>query len=179
VALFHDPEGMGFFQTSADHEPLIARRKDFIDSAVPAGNSLAAELLLRLAVLLGRTEYAERAVEPMRLLADAMGAQPGAFGRLLSALDRYLFPGQEIAIVGEPSEEDTRALLAEVWERYLPVSVVALLRPNDAAAAQRIPLLQHRTQIDGRATAYVCRNFACNLPVTEPAALGAQLDATL
>jgi uncharacterized protein YyaL (SSP411 family) len=179
LALFHDADGTAFFQTSADHERLITRRKDFIDSAVPSGNALTAELMLRLATLLGRPEYIAYAMEPMRLMADALGAQPGAFGRLLSALDRMLYPGVEVAIVGEPPHDGTQALLAEVWGRYLPAGVMALLRPGDEDAPRLIPLLQHRTPLGDKPTAYVCRNFACNLPVTEAKALGEQLDAAL
>jgi uncharacterized protein YyaL (SSP411 family) len=172
---FSDAQGGGFFQTSDDHERLVARRKDFIDSAVPSGNSLAAELFLRLGLLLGKPEYAEYASGIMQLMADAMGAQPGAFGRLLCALDFYLNPGHEIAIVGEPSAADTRALLAEVRRRYLPNSVLALRHPDDEAAATAVPLLSGRGQVGGKATAYVCRNYVCRLPVTDPAALAAQI----
>ena len=174
---FRDADGAGFFQVSADHEKLVVRRKDFIDSAIPSGNSLTAELFLRLAVLLGddTAEYRGHAEGILRLMADGMGEQPLAFGRLLCALDLYLNPGQEIAIVGDPAAADTRALLAEVRRRYLPNSVLALAAPGDAAASELIPLLADRGQIGGRATAYVCRNFVCNLPVTEPEALAAQL----
>ena len=175
IARFGDDAAGGFFQTSTDHEQLIARRKDFVDSAVPSGNSLAAELLLRLGKLLERPDYAERAVATLRLMAEAMGQQPLAFGRLLGALDFYLNPGQEIAIIGEPAAEETRALVAEVWRRYLPNSVLACAAPDDAAAQAVTPLLAARPQIGGQPTAYVCRNYACQLPVTERAALGSQL----
>jgi hypothetical protein len=175
VSLFHDAENGGFFQTSSDHERLVARRKDFVDSAVPSGNSLAAELFLRLAVLADRPDYAGYAVGVLQLMADAMAAQPGAFGRLLSALDFHLYPGQEIAIVGDPAAGDTRALMAEVRRRYLPNTTLALLAPGDETAPALIPLLQGRTLIGGCAAAYVCRNYTCNLPVTDPAALASQL----
>ncbi len=177
-AQFHDPEGGAFFQTSNDHEALVARRKDLVDSAVPSGNSLTAELLLRLAVLAGRTEYVDEATEVMHLLAEAMGAQPGAFGRLLAALDLYLHPGREVVIIGEPADARTQALLAEIRARYLPDTVTALASSSEAAAslAETVPLLADRGQIGGLPTAYVCRNFACRLPVNEPAQLAAQLD---
>ena len=176
---FRDANGAGFFQVSADHEKLVVRRKDFIDSAIPSGNSLTAELFLRLAVLLGdeTAEYRGHAEEILRLMADGMGEQPLAFGRLLCALDLYLNPGQEIAIVGDPAAADTRALLAEVRRDYLPNSFLALVAPGDTAASELIPLLVDRGQITGRATAYVCRNFVCSLPVTEPEALARQLES--
>ena len=109
---FHDPENGGFFQTAADHEKLVARRKDFVDSAVPAGNSLAADLLLRLAKLLDRPAYVDAAAGALSLMAEGMGEQPLAFGRLLSALDFYVHPGFEIAIMGEPG-----AGAASSWPR--------------------------------------------------------------
>ena len=172
---FHDKGGGGFFQTSADHEKLVARRKDFIDSAIPAGNSLAADLLLRLARLLDRAEFAEHATGVLALMAEAMGEQPLAFGRLLAALDFYVNPGFEIAIAGDPAAGDTAALLAEVTRRFMPNSVLAAGLPRSEAAGE-IPLLVGRDMRGGQATAYVCRNYACNLPVTEPAALGRQLE---
>jgi len=177
IAAFSDPDGEGFFQTSADHEKLVVRRKDFVDNAAPSGNSLAAELLLRLGRLLGRADYARHAVGILQLMADAMGAQPLAFGRLLAVLDYHLNPGFEIAIVGDPAAADTRALLAEVWGRYLPHSVLALRVPGDETAVVLAPLLAERDQIAGRATAYVCQDYACKLPVTDPVALAAQLTA--
>jgi uncharacterized protein len=104
-------------------------------------------------------------------MADAVTAQPNAFGRLLCALDFYLNPGHEIAIVGDPAEDDTRALLAEVRRRFLPNDVLALCRPGDEEAARSTPLLAGRNQVDGHAAAYVCRDYACRLPVTDPLAL--------
>jgi len=178
TAYFHDPDAGGFFQTSADHERLVVRRKDFIDNAVPAGNSLAADLFLHLATLLGRPDYVEYAREPLELMAEGMAAQPAAFGRLLCALDRYLNPGLEVAIIGHPEAMDTRGLLAEVRRHYLPNSVLVSCAPDDQAAQARIPLLAGRGLVNGRATAYVCRNYTCRLPVTEPAALAAQLQSS-
>ena len=176
VTLFADPAAGGFFQTGTEHEELIARRKDFIDSAVPSGNSLATELFLRLGKFLERADYTARGTAVFQMLAGAMGEQPAAFGRLLCALDFHLNPGFEIAIAGDLDKDDCRALLAQVWRRYLPNSVLALRAPSDTAATGLVPFLAGRSLIKGRATAYVCRNYVCNLPVTDPAALAAQLE---
>jgi hypothetical protein len=175
VMSFSDPAGSGFFQTAADAERLIARRKDFVDNAVPAGNSLAAELFLRLGRLLDRPEYTGHAEGLLRLLAAGMAQQPLAFGRLLCALADHLRPGHEIAVIGDPGAADTQALLAELRRRYRPGDVLALAAPGDTEAQAAIPLLAGRTAVGGRATAYVCRDFVCNLPVTEAEALGQQL----
>ncbi len=175
LANFRDPAGPGFFQTAADHERLIARRKEFVDNAIPAGNSLAAELFLRLGRLLDRPDYASHAEAILRLMAEGMAAQPLAFGRLLCALALFQHPGQEIAVIGDPAAADTRALLAELRRRFRPNDVLALAAPQDPDALATIPLLAGRTALAGRATAYVCRNFVCSLPVSDPAALAAQL----
>ncbi len=175
-ANFRDPARGGFFQTSYDHETLVARRKDFIDSAIPSGNSLAAELFLRLSRLLDRPEGVADAEGILQVMADAMSQQPGAFGRLLSALELYLHPGVEIALVGDPAAAETRALLAEVYARFLPNSVIALAALTDEGSRGLIPLLADRGMVGGRPTAYVCRNYVCNLPVTQPADLARQLD---
>src|SRR5690606_6217180 len=93
-----------------------------------------------------------------------------------SQLDFMIGEPHEIAIVGERGAPDTRALLDVVREGYRPNQVVALREPDDTRAAETLPLLAGREAIGGRATAYVCRRFMCKLPVTEPAALRAQLD---
>ncbi|OQA43014.1 MAG: Glycosyl Hydrolase Family 88 [Chloroflexi bacterium ADurb.Bin325] len=178
VANFRDPARGGFFQTSNDHEALVARRKDFIDSALPSGNSLVAELFLRLSRLLDRPEGVADAEGVMQVMANAMAQQPDAFGRLLCALELYLHPGVEIALVGDPAAAETRALLAEVRGRFLPNSVIALAAAEDAESRALIPLLADRGALGGQPTAYVCRNYVCNLPVTRPAELARQLDGS-
>ncbi len=172
-AQFHDAEGGGFFQTGRDHEALVVRRKDYIDNAIPSGNSMAAELLLRLAVLVDNPDYRREATRILLTMKEAMASQPTGFGRMLCALDTLLSPSREVAIVGDPADPATQALLAEVRRRYLPDTVVALKRPDEESM---LPLLSGRTLVEGRPAAYVCQNYACKLPVTDPAALAAQLE---
>ena len=101
-----------------------------------------------------------------------MARYPRAFGQALSALDAYLATTKEIVIVGDPQETATQDLLETVHSRYLPNKVLVVACPDQVdALSQRIPLLAGRTQIDGAATAYVCENYACQLPVAEPEAL--------
>jgi uncharacterized protein YyaL (SSP411 family) len=173
---FWDGAEGGFFYTSTKGEHLIVRNKDFMDNATPAGNSVAAELLLRLALLTENQEYGRKAVTVFRLLRDQMARYPSAFGYLLGALDFYLSTPKEIVIVGQTGADDSLALLREVWKRYLPNKVVAQSAENDEAAAGVVPLLRERPAHDGRATAYVCENYSCLQPVTTPAELSAQLD---
>jgi len=173
VRLFADPDRGGFFQTGSDAEALVVRPKELFDNAVPSGNSMGAELLERLAMLTGEAEYERAAGGALGLVKDLMERWPLGFGHALTALDLYLGPSREIAIVGDPAEPATRKLLAEVRSRYLPNAVVAASPPGPAS--RDIELLRDRPMVDGRATAYVCERFVCQLPVTEPAELAAQL----
>ncbi|HEV7843958.1 MAG TPA: thioredoxin domain-containing protein, partial [Pyrinomonadaceae bacterium] len=174
---FWDEEQGGFYYTGSSHEELIVRSKDYFDNATPSGNSVAADVLLRLGLLTGREDYPRKAVTIFRLLRDAVERYPSAFGRLLCALDFYLSTPKEIAVIGSLDSEDTQKLLREVWKRYLPNKAVALSTEGDARAAEFVPLLRERTALDGRATAYVCEHYTCQRPVTTPEELAAQLEA--
>jgi uncharacterized protein len=176
LRLFHDEERGGFFQTGSDAETLVVRPKDLQDNAVPSGNSLAADVLQRLAHLTGEAAYEKAGVGALRLIRDAMAGAPSGFGHALCALDAYLSPVKEVAVVGDPEAEPTRALAAEVTtRRFAPNHVLAVASPEDHESTQTVALLQDRRQRDGRPTAYVCEHFVCKLPVTEPAELGEQL----
>ena len=175
VAWFWDDANGGFFDTSRDHEALLARPRDFYDNATPAGNSVAAEVLLRLATYLGDDAVRQRARQILLPLSQAMADHALAFGRLACALDLSLVPGREVAIVGDPQSVDTQALLDVVNRGYRPHLTLALARGTNDPAVQVIPLIQDRPMVDGKATAYVCQNFACQLPTTDPAELARQL----
>jgi uncharacterized protein YyaL (SSP411 family) len=179
LELFWDPRQGGFFQTSHDHETLIARPKEFVDNATPSGNSVAADLLLRLHALTGDERYLTHAEAILLLLREGMARQPLAFGRLLAALERTISQPQEIVVIGAPDDPRTHELLTVVRNRFLPHAALAGAASNRAAAeaAVTIPLLAGRDQINGQPTAYVCEHFACRLPVTDPQALGRQLGA--
>jgi uncharacterized protein len=171
IERFGDPEHGGFFETSSDHERLLARRKDPEDHPIPSGNSSAAYGLLRLAALTGEHEYERRAVGVLRLFAELAPRHPNAFAHLLQALDFHLAPVREVALVGE----DVGPLERVVRARFRPHIVLAgAPRAGDSAPAE-VPLLEARTPVDGRATAYVCERFACKAPVTEPDELEALL----
>jgi hypothetical protein len=172
---FADRERGGFFQTADDAERLVVRPKELYDNATPSGNSAAAEVLLRLAGLTGDGRYDEAAEGALRLVRDVVGRAPTAFGHALSALDRYVGPGREVAIVGDPDRRETLGLIRAVTGTYRPNVSLAVTRPGDPAAAELVPLLRDRTLVDGDAAAYVCERFACRLPVTDPAALVAAL----
>jgi uncharacterized protein len=158
IERFGDDEHGGFFETSSDHEQLLARRKDLEDHPIPAGNSSAAYGLLRLAALTGEHSYEQRAGSVLRLLHELAPKHPQAFGHLLQAMDFHLSPVQEVALVGD----DTSELARVVRRRFRPHLVLAGGVPDG------VPLLRDRTPVDGRPAAYVCEHFACKAPVTEP-----------
>jgi uncharacterized protein YyaL (SSP411 family) len=166
IALFADEQNGGFFDTGSDHEALISRPKDIMDNATPAGNSVAVDVLLRLAAFTGEESYRRRADDYLGPIADVMAQHPQAFGHVLGALDFALSAVKEFAIMGNPAGADTRSLLEVINGRYLPNCVLACADPADSEAVQAVPLLADRPLKEGKATAYVCQNFACLAPVT-------------
>jgi uncharacterized protein YyaL (SSP411 family) len=174
IRLFQAPDG-GFFQTGSDAEALVVRPKELFDNAVPSGNSVAAEVLQRLALLTGDADLEKAGVLALRPVRPLMTRAPSMLGYALSALDLYLADSKEVAIVGDPKSEETRTLVEEVWHRYLPHTVLAVRAPDDEEAAGAVPLLAGREPLDGRPAAYVCERFACQRPVSDPKELAAQL----
>ena len=168
IHLFADEQQGGFFDTGNDHETLIKRPKNIMDNAIPAGNSVTMDVLLRLAALSGISDYRQRANEYLQSIANVMVQHPLAFGHALGALDFALSSHKEIAIIGDSQASDTQALLAVINTRYLPNSVLALASPTDRQAIEKIALLADRPAKDGKVTAYVCQNFACQAPVSDP-----------
>jgi len=173
---FWDEADGGFFFTGKSHEELIVRSKDFYDNATPSGNSVAAEVLLRLSVLTGDEKYQRLAVAIFRLNATAMTRYPQGFGRALCALDFYFSSPKEIVVIGEPGSEDKQQLADVIWQNYLPNKVVLQASEADARERQQsIPLLEGRKMLNGRATAFVCEQYSCKQPVTEASDLLKQL----
>jgi uncharacterized protein YyaL (SSP411 family) len=175
VELFADPDGGGFYQTGRDAERLVVRPRELFDNAVPAGSSVAADVLQRLGRLTGTQDWEQAGLDALAPVAGVLGRAPTGFGHALGAADFALSRVREVAIVGRPGAEDTEALLTRVWGTYQPNRVVAAAAPDDRAAQGEVPLLADRPALEGRATAYVCEHFVCQLPVTEPDALAAQL----
>jgi hypothetical protein len=171
IERFGDPDKGGFFETSSDHEKLLARRKDPEDNPIPSGNAAASYALLRLAALTGEHEYERQGVGVLALFAELAPRHPNAFAHLLQALDFHLATVREVALVGaklRPMERVVRA-------KFRPHLVVAGSPPAGAGNPSAIPLLEGREPVDGRAAAYVCERFACKAPVTEPSQLEALL----
>jgi uncharacterized protein len=176
---FADREAGGLFQTDVDAERLIARPKELFDNAVPSGNSVAAEVFLRLALFTGEAAYERAAASALGAVRELASRAPSALGHALGAADLLVSGGQEVAIAG-PRDDAWRELTGEVWRRFLPNAVLAAADPEDPAdsgAIAAVPLLGGRRAVDGRPAAYVCRSFVCRRPVTSAADLAAELDA--
>jgi uncharacterized protein YyaL (SSP411 family) len=167
VEQFWDPAEGGFFYTGIGHEQLIARNKDPHDNAIPSGNAMAVTALLRLVKLTGRADLQEKAEATLRLYRGLLASHPLAAGQMLVALDFYLGPVKEFAVVGDPFAEDTHRALRAIRGGFRPNSVVAL-KPTagePAGLEKLLPLLADKAAVGGKVTTYVCANFTCQAPL--------------
>ena len=159
----------GFYDTADDAEELFVRPRETQDNAVPSGNAMAALSLLKLARFAGKPEYEELAQETLAQVQGLVGRYPLGFGQWLSVLELAVGEPVDVAIVGKPAAEGVRELLRVAWSRYAPNILVA-------AGAGPVPeLLRDRPQLEGSATAYVCRGRVCGAPVTTVEELREQL----
>jgi len=181
VELFWDTGNGGFFFTAADNEELLIRQKEIYDGAIPSGNSVAAENLVRLARLTSNTELAQRADSIFSAFSSEASRLPSAHSQLMSALQLAAGPSLEVVIVGEPGNDDTKVLLRTLRAAYLPQAAVLLVQPGEAGATIRrlAPFTKPYGPVGGRAAAYVCRDFQCQLPTTDPEKLAELLEETI
>ncbi|MDQ4090306.1 MAG: thioredoxin domain-containing protein [Actinomycetota bacterium] len=161
LELFWDDRAGGLFTNGSDAETLITRSKDLVDNAVPSSNGNAAQALLRLGALVGEGYYTQRGEDILSLLAGMIRQHPTAFSRALTAADLVSAGVTEVAVVGRERPDLVRAVQA----RYLPNAVLAWGEPYPS------PLFEDRK--DG--LAYVCRNYACQAPVSDVESLVTQL----
>ena len=162
---FWDPVGSGFYYTADDHEQLVTRTKDVIDSSIPSGNAMAALLLLRLGRLTGRGDLLDKAEATLKVLAGPLSQSPGTGGQALVALDFYLGPAREFAVIGKAKIKETQAVLRTLHSRFLPNKVVALQAPDQPVPAPLEGLFAGKTAKDNQPTIYLCENFTCQEPV--------------
>ena len=179
LRLFWDDKAGGFFFTAGDREKLIVRQKEIYDGAIPSGNSVAALDLLRV----GRLTMAKELEKKAELLFDAFSNQikenPEAYPQMLIAFDFALGPSREIVIAGDESAGGTQKLIEAVYNRFFPNQVVAL-HPAEmgrkTAIEKLVPFMAHQLPLDGQPTAYLCQNYVCKFPTTEPAQFENLLD---
>jgi uncharacterized protein YyaL (SSP411 family) len=171
---FGDGHG-GFHFTSDDHEPILARMRSTYDDAIPAGSAVAAETLLRLGLHFDDASFRKAGTATLSALRPIADRAPVGCATLLNA-SAYANPAAvvEIAIVGPRLDPRTVALLAAARARYLPARVVGGFDP--AVGPSDLPLLTGRTLSDGKPAAYVCRNYACDAPTTDPRSLAKALE---
>jgi uncharacterized protein len=172
---FADSETASYFSTPHDGETLLTRPRDMFDNATPSPTSVMADVHLRLGALSGDGAHARRAEAIIETFAGRASQAPTGFGELLRALERLLQGPEEVAVVGAPGEPGVDALTDVYRSALRPGSVLAVGEPDRDAGT--VPLLAGRSPVDGLAAAYVCRNFACERPVTDPADLAEALGA--
>jgi uncharacterized protein YyaL (SSP411 family) len=178
--LFWDDKQGGYFTTSGQDRSILLRTREAYDSVEPSPNSVAAMNLLRLWQLTDKQAYKDQADRTLAAFAPRLEQMPEAMPYMMSALDFSLAKHKQIVIAGAPGADDTRALLRVVWQRYIPNRVLLLA---DGAEGQKqlarwLPLLANVTRKQGRATAYICENYVCNLPTADPQTAARVLDGT-
>jgi uncharacterized protein YyaL (SSP411 family) len=174
---FEDAEHGGFFSSAAGDENLVMRVKDDYDGAEPSGNSVAISNLLRLAQITNRDDLRASAARALAAFERRLSLAPSALPQMLAACEFALGNPRQIVVVGDRGAEETRALLVEIHSRFLPDSIVLLIDSDQARArfAEGIASIAEMKKVDGRAAAYVCRDYTCQLPVSDAAALAALL----
>ena len=178
IARFWDDRDGGFFESPAGDPHMSLRLKDDFDGAELAGNSIAARNLITLAALLDRDDWRRKASHLLDHYARRLRNNPVAMPEMLVAMDLERAAPRQVVIAGKPGAADTRALLSELNRRFLPHVEVLLV--DGGALQERLaklaPFTRGLTLHDGKATAYVCENYACKLPTHDRAVFAAQLE---
>ncbi|MFN3230641.1 MAG: thioredoxin domain-containing protein [Alphaproteobacteria bacterium] len=170
---FWDNENGGYFYTADTAEALIVRTKNALDNAVPAGNGTMMEVLARLYFVTGDQAYRDRAEELAMSFSAAASQQAPSHSTLICGMD-YLLHADQIAIIGNREDEDVQALLDVVYTTSLPNQSLQVIGTDEVLGAHHPAY--GKAQMDGKATAYVCRGTVCSLPITDPNALREQLN---
>ena len=165
---FRDEAAGGYFTVADDSEALIVRAKKLYGGAIPSGNAVTLGNLSRLHRMTGNPVHAEHAAALIRAFSGEISPQPAAYPETLCALDLFFGPTREIVISGKQDDPGTKAMIAALRKGFRPNQVVLLRTPENAATLGRLaPFTETQTSLDGKATAYVCRDFACQAPTTE------------
>ncbi len=178
--LFWDEKLGGYFTTSGQDRSILLRTREAYDGVEPSPSSVAAMNLLRLWQITDQQSYKDKADKTLGAFGPRLEKVPEAMPYMMSALDFSLAKHRQIVIAGVPGADDTRVLLRLVWQRYIPNRVLLLA---DGAEGQKrlarwLPLLATVTRKQGRATAYICENYVCNLPTTDLTTVARLLDGS-
>ena len=166
---FWDEGSGGLFFAPDDGEQLLVRKKEAYDGAIPCGNSVSMLNFLRLSHLTGDADLEDRALTVGRAFAGGAKSSPLGHSMLLCALDYALGPSFEVVLVGESEEEGIRAMIKEIWSRFLPNKTVMVASENEINNMRdMIKTMPSLTRLNGKPTAYVCSGHICHLPVNDP-----------
>lgn len=169
VKNYWDEKNGGFFFTATDGEQLLTRQKEIYDGAIPSANSVAMLNLLRFSRITANSGFSDKAVKLSKAFAGNIRTEPAGYAQLMNAIDFGIGPSYEVVIVGDSTANDTKAMLTAIRHSYLPNKVV-LLKPTEQTnpfISEIAKFTNSQKSRDGQATAYVCLNFACNLPTTD------------
>jgi len=171
--LFFDEKNGGYFSTSGKDSSMPLRLKDDNDSAEPAASSVTALNLLRLAQFRGDKQLEDRAKKTINAFSATLSHFASAMPQMLVALNSSLSKPQQIVVAGKRGAPETKALLAEVDRHFLPNKILLLADSGDGQKylGEKLEAIRAMSMLDGKAAAYVCENFTCKAPVTDPAAL--------
>ena len=179
--LFLDEKRAGYFSSSGEDESVVLRMKDDSDSAEPAASSVSASNLLRLAQMTNRDEFRERGQRTIEAFAPTLSRFASAMPQMLVALDFSLTKPRQIVIAGKIDASGTKVLLAEVQRHFMPATILLLADGSEGQKylGEKNEALRAMSMMDGKPTAYVCENFTCKAPVTDPQALAKLLGSEL
>jgi len=175
--LFWDANDGGWFSTTGKDESVLLRLKEDYDGAEPAASSVSVMNLLTLSHLV--ESFSEK-IEPTLGIFSSRVSQSGrVVPMLLAALSAYHAGTPQLVIVGDPAAQDTNSLYEVVRHRYRPTTIVVPVVPQSLdKTAALLPWIAGMKMVDGRATAYLCRDFTCESPTTEAGELARLLDRT-
>ena len=175
---FGADDGSGFFSTSRNHEKLLLRHREGYDGAIPSANAAAAYMLAKLSFHLDRDDMRKAAVDAVKGYGKVINKFPRGFCKSLAVVDLLLEGPVEIAMTGRPGDSDFQALYREVNKRYLPNRILAHKDPNASNGKEKIslPLLEGKGLVDGKPALYICHNFTCRAPITDPSEASQALD---
>ncbi len=173
INLFWDTENNGFYDTSGNDKTVLLRTKDNYDGAEPAGNSIATMNLLRLAQMTDNEDWHNKAKQTLSAFSGRLQQIPSAMPQMITAFDYQLAKPKQIIIAGKPDASDTKRMLNEVFKRYIPNKIILLADGGEGQKilAKHLSFIESVVMIDGKATAYICENYVCQLPTSDVAVM--------
>ena len=165
---FWDRDHGAFFFVNSNNEDVLVRLKESYDGAIPSGNSISMMNLLKLGRMTGNTDWEQKAWTISEYFSDMIKQVPASHSQMLSALDFALNETFEIVIAGKEHDPNTQSMLRLLRSHYLPHVVLVFVDMERQSDLIKIaPYLEGFGMIDEKATAFICKNFTCDLPITD------------